>query len=233
LTTLRSGPGQPTPTIRPIGDEVGSGLDGAPPSVPTLQRRRNVSGAALGVLLIALCTFGIGTWARSVGHRTQVLVVARRVPAGSVIEAQDLTTAGVAAGRQVSAIPASAESQEVGKVARGDLVPGSLLERAEVGTGPAIPADASVVGLELKAGTFPTQIGAGATVEVVSTPAQGSTSTGGTVLAPRATVLSTGPDPNGAGTLVSIIVPADQASAIASAGASGAASLVMLPGTGG
>ncbi len=233
MTTLRSGSRQPGPTIRPIGNDIDSTLDGSRPSVPSLQRRRNLSGAALGVLLIAVCAFGIGTWASSVGHRTQVLVITRKVPAGSIIEAQDLTAAGVAADRQVSATPASAASQEIGKVARVDLVPGSLLERSEVGTGPAIPAGSSVIGLDLKAGAFPSEIGSGATVEIVSTPAQGGTVTGGAVLAQSATVLSVGADPNGTGTLISIIVPAGEASAIASAGAGGNVSLVMLPGAAG
>ena len=233
MTTLRSGSRQPGPTIRPIGHDIDSTLDDSRPSVPSLQRRRNLSGAALGVLLIAVCAFGIGTWASSVGHRTQVLVITRKVPAGSIIEAQDLTAAGVAADRQVSAIPASAASQEIGKVARVDLVPGSLLERSEVGTGPAIPAGSSVIGLDLKAGAFPSEIGSGATVEIVSTPAQGGTVTGGTVLAQSATVLSVGSDANGTGTLISIIVPAGEAPAIASTGAGGNVSLVMLPGAAG
>lgn len=233
MTTLRSGPRQPGPTIRPIGSDIDTALDGARPSVPSLQRRRNLSGAALGVLLIAVCAFGIGTWASSVGHRTQVLVLARHVPAGSVIQAQDLTTAGIAADHQVSAIPASAESQAIGKVARVDLVPGSLLERSDIGTGPAIPAGSSVVGLDLKAGTFPAEIGSGATVEVIETPTQSSTATSGTVLAQSATVLSVAADRNGTGTLVSVIVPSDQASAVASAGAGSNVSLVLLPGAGG
>jgi hypothetical protein len=192
-----------------------------------------LSGAVLGVLLIAVCAFGIGTWASSIDHRTQVLVVTRQVPAGAIIEAGDLTTTGVAAGHQVSAVPASAEYQDVGKVARVPLVPGSLLEKSEVGTSPAIAAGSSVVGLDLKSGAFPTQVGAGSRVEVVSMPPQGSTAVGGTVLAQGAMVLSVVADPSGTGTLVSIIVPAGQASVVASAGAGGNVSLVMLAGAGG
>jgi SAF domain len=233
LTSLRTGPRRPGPSIRPIGSEADLLLDGARPSVPSLQRRRNLSGAALGVLLVAVCAFGIAAWASSVGHRVQVLVVAKEVPAGSVVQAGDLTAAGVAADRQVSAIPASAESEWVGKVARVDLVPGSLLERSELGAGPAIPAGSSVVGLHLKDGTFPAEIAPGATVEVVSTPAQGTTSGVGTVLVPTATVLSMSVDPSGSGNLVSVVVPAADASAVASAAAGDDVSLVMLPGTGG
>lgn len=233
MTSLRTGPRQPGPSLKPMGGDAGLLLDGSRPSVPSLQRRRNLSGAALGVLLVAMCAFGISAWASSVGHRVQVLVVVKEVPAGSVVQAGDLTAAGVAADRQVSAIPASAESEWVGKVARVDLVPGSLLERSELGAGPAIPAGSSVVGVDLKDGTFPAEIAPGATVEVVSTPAQGATAGGGTVLVPAATVLSMGADPNGSGSLVSVVVPAGDASAVASAAAGGDVSLVMLAGAGG
>jgi hypothetical protein len=198
-----------------------------------LQRRRNLSGAVLGVLLVAVCAFGIASWASTVGHRNQVLVVTRDVPAGSVIQAADLTTVGVAADHQVSAIPASAAPQEVGRVARVELVPGSLLERSQVGTGPAIPAGSSVAGLDLKSGAFPAEIGPGSEVEVISTPPQGGTSLAGAVLAQSATVMSVAASQDGTSTLFSIVVPANQASAIASAGAEGAVSLVMLPGAGG
>jgi hypothetical protein len=216
-----------------MGSEIDPRVDGARPAVPSLQRRRNLSGAVLGVLLVAVCAFGIASWASSVGHRTLVLVVTREVPAGSVIQAADLTAAGVSAGRQVSAIPASAEAQEVGRVARVELVPGSLLERSQVGTGPAIPAGSSVVGLDLKGGTFPAETAAGSAVEVISTPPQGNSSSTGAVLAQSATVLSVAADQDGTSTLISIVVPAGEASQIASAGAGGAVSLVMLPGAGG
>jgi hypothetical protein len=233
LTSLRTGPRRPGPSLKPMGGDAGLLLDGSRPSVPSLQRRRNLSGAALGVLLVAMCAFGISAWASSVGHRVQFLFVVKEVSAGSVVQAGDLTAAGVAADRQVSAIPASAESEWVGKVARVDLVPGSLLERSELGAGPAIPAGSSDVGLDLKDGTFPAELAPGATVEVVSTPAQGATAGGGTVLVPAATVLSMSADPNGSGNLVSVVVPAGDASAVASAAAGDDVSLVMLAGAGG
>ena len=146
--------------------------NGFGPSVPTLRRRRNVPGAVLGVLIVTVCAFAIGSWALSVNHRTQVLVVSRLVPAGSVIQASDLTASGVAAGHAVAAIPASASSQVIGKVALETLVPGSLVVRAEVGAGPQVPAGSSVVGLDLKPGMFPAALQVGDTVSVVATPAQ-------------------------------------------------------------
>ena len=142
-------------------------------------RRKNPPAVVLGVLLIAVCAFGIGAWALNVGHRTQVLVVTRPVPAGSVISASDLTTAGVAADHSVSGIPASAAGQVIGKVASDNLVPGTLLVRAEVGGGPSVPSGTSVVGLDLKPGLFPAALQPGDSVAVVSTPAQASSSSWG------------------------------------------------------
>jgi hypothetical protein len=181
----------------------------------------------LGVLLIAVCAFGIGAWALNVGHRTQVLVVARPVQAGSVISASDLTTAGVAADHNVSGIPASAASQAIGKVASDNLVPGTLLVRAEVGSGPSVPSGSSVVGLDLKPGMFPTSLQPGDSVAVVSTPSQASSSAGGTVIVNKATVFSSSASPDGTSTLISVVVPSAQSSAVAAAGAQGAVSLVL------
>jgi SAF domain len=233
LTSVSNGPRQITTTMRPIGEVPDPTVDGMGPTVAALHRRRNLSGAALGVLLVSVCALAIGTWASTVGHRTQVLVVTRAVPAGSVIQAADLTTAGVAADHRVAAIPASAEYQEVGKVASVGLVPGSLLERSQVGTGPAIRQGTSVVGLDLKGGAFPAEMAVGATVEVVSTPSQGASATAGTVLAASSTVLSMASDLTGAGTLISVAVPVGEAPSVTSAGAGEGVSLVMIPGAGG
>jgi hypothetical protein len=186
----------------------------------------------LGTLLVAVCTFGIASWALSVGHRTQVLVVVKAVPAGTMLTASDLAPVGVSADPQVSAVPASAEGQEIGKVANVALVPGSLLESSELGTGPTISPGTAVVGLDLKGGAFPSELSVGSTVEVIQTPSGNGVSTGGVVLAQNATVLSTASDPAGSGTLVAITVPSAEAAGIAAAGAAGDVSLAMLAGAG-
>ena len=200
--------------------------DGFGSPIPRL-RRKSPPAVVLGVLLIAVCAFGIGAWALNVGHRTQVLVVARPVQAGSVISASDLTTAGVAADHSVSGIPASAAGQVIGKVASDNLVPGALLLRAEVGGGPSVPSGSSVVGLDLKPGMFPTALEPGDSVAVVSTPSQAPSSNGGVVIVSKATVFSSRASSDGISTLVSVVVPSGQASAVAAAGAQGSVSLVL------
>ena len=217
---------KPAPALAPAA-QLGNGqsADGFGPPISQL-RRKNPPAVVLGILLIAVCAFGIGAWALSVGHRTQVLVVTRSVQAGSVISASDLTTAGVAADHSVSGIPASAASQVIGKVASDNLVAGTLLVRAEVGGGPSVPSGSSVVGLDLKPGLFPAALQPGDSVAVVATPSQGSSSGGGTVIVSRAIVFSSGGSPDGTSTLISVVVPSGQASAVAAAGAQGSVSLV-------
>jgi len=178
-------------------------------------------------LLVVVCAFGIGSWAASVGHRTHVLVVAHFVSAGSVIQSSDLTTVGISSDREVSAIPAAAAAQTVGRVAADNLVPGTLLVRAELASGPVVPAGSSLVGLALKPGMFPASLQPGDTVAVVATPAQTADSGAGSVLVANATVYSTGISPDGTSTLVSVVVPAADAAAVATAGAQGNVSLVV------
>jgi hypothetical protein len=215
------------PALAPAAQQGnGQSPDGFGSPIPQL-RRKSPPAVVLGVLLIAVCAFGIGAWALNVGHRSQVLVVARPVQAGSVISASDLTTAGVAADHSVSGIPASAAGQVVGKVASDNLVPGTLLVRAEVGGGPSVPSGSSVVGLDLKPGMFPTALEPGDSVAVVSTPSQASSSNGGAVIVSKARVFSSSAGPDGTSTLISVVVPSGQASAVAAAGAQGSVSLVL------
>jgi hypothetical protein len=231
LATPRTIPKLAGPDLAAIGQQNMSN-NRFGPSVPTLRRRRNVPGAVLGVLVVAVCAFGIGSWALSVGHRTQVLVVARFVPAGSVIQVSDLTTAGVSADHAVAAMPVAMSGQVVGRVVADNLVPGTLLVRAELSSGPQVPVGSSVVGLDLKPGMFPIGVQPGTTVSVVSTSVQSGTGSAGSVLVGTAKVFSTSLSPDGTSTLVSVVVPSSQAAAVATANAQGGVSLVMLPGPG-
>jgi SAF domain len=204
--------------------------NGFGPQIPVLRRRRNVPGAVLGALVVVVCAFAVGAWASSLGQRTAVLVVARDVPAGAVITASDLTSAGVAAGHNVTAIPASDSAQVVGRVAAERLAAGTLVVRAELATGPLVPAGSAVVGLALKPGMFPAALEPGDRTTVVITPAEsggGPGSSGGSVLVSGAAVSQMGTSPDGQSTLVSVVVPSSDAPAVAAAGAQGSVSLVV------
>ncbi|MHB1887252.1 MAG: SAF domain-containing protein, partial [Acidimicrobiales bacterium] len=115
------------------------------------------------------------------GGRVAVLAVAREVPVGAVISAEDLTVARVAPDAGLSPVPARLEPTVVGQVAAVELRPGSLLTRGEV-TSTTVPvAGQQLVGVRLRPGQMPARtVVAGMRVLVVATPGDFSgTSAGG------------------------------------------------------
>src|SRR5450759_1649299 len=78
-------------------------------------------GALLGVRLVA-----------TAGDRTGVVVLARDVPYGSVLTAEDLRVTQVSVDPTVATVPAERAPSVVGMTAAADLVAGSLLARAQV-----------------------------------------------------------------------------------------------------
>lgn len=220
----------PTTSPRLTAPSPPPSTNGFGPKMTVLRRHRNVPGAVLGALIVVVCAFAVGAWATSVGHRSQVLVISKDVPAGETVTAGDLTTAGVAADHSVVAIPAGDASQVIGRVAAERLVAGTLLVRAELAIGPQVPAGSSVVGLALKPGMFPAALEPGDRTAVVIIPAAATNGVGGssgTVLVQSATVSQLGTSPDGQSTLVSVVVPAADAASVAAAGAQGSVSLVL------
>jgi hypothetical protein len=208
---------------------------------PTLRRPRNLPGAVLGLLVVVVCALVVASLASSSGNRTEVLVVTRLVPAGSPVGAPDLAVTGVAAGSQVSGVPAGDLDQVVGQVATHDLVPGTLLVRAEIGPSAAVDRGGAVVGLAIKDGDLPASLGAGDHAEVMSTASSAGVAAGaagsdgavaapGTVLVPDAVVRSVAPAADGQSTLVSLSVPLTDAPLVAGANAAGTVSLVQVGG---
>jgi hypothetical protein len=188
------------------------------------------------VLIVVVCSLVVASLASSSGGRTEVLVVTRSVPAGTRVTGADLAATGVSAGPQVRGIRAAAAPSIAGDVATHDLVPGTLLVRSEITSGPPPDPGLAVVGLSVKDGDLPASLAAEDHVEVVSTPA---TSTGAAgqpsvdapaVLVADATVRSAGVGPDGQSTLVSLALPVAEAPAVAAANAGGQISLVLIGG---
>jgi hypothetical protein len=100
------------------------------------------------------------------------LAVSRDVPYGAAIGPNDLTVVHVNAAAGLQPIPASERDQVVGKHAATDLVPGTLLTRAQL-TDRAIPAPGEqLVGIELKPAQVPARtLEAGDAVVLVIVPA--------------------------------------------------------------
>jgi hypothetical protein len=134
-------------------------------------RHRSLPLAVTGALLVAGCALAFAlAWLRA-GDRTPVLALARTVAAGQVITSADLTVAHVSVQGPVTLIPAGQEAAVTGRAAAVGLSAGSLLTAAGLGAPPP-PAGQALLGVAVKAGQFPPGLAAGATVDVLATPAE-------------------------------------------------------------
>lgn len=219
-----------TSTGPPIGLEQKARILPSPPLAPLPKSRRRPALFALGACLMAVGVL-LGAWfVNGAGDRHSVLAVARAVPFGSVITADDLTRAQVSLDPAVATVSSADLSQIVGRVAATDLTPGSLLTRSQVtdlvppGRGQVLVAIA-VPALRMPAGSLQP----GDRVLVVDTPAaDGNPPT----LPPTtfaATVVRLGPaDLNGV-TVVDVTVATGDGPALAARSATGRIALVLQP----
>jgi hypothetical protein len=198
-------------------------------------RRRNAPLAVTGALLVAGCAVLFAAGWLQAGHRQPVLALARSVTAGQVLSPADLTVVRVSAAGPVSLLPAAQESAIVGRPAATTLPAGSLLTPAEIGAASPAPGQEKL-GVAVKVGQYPPDLSEGQIVDVLSTPAAGSTSasSGGADDAAlpvgRAVVLSVAAQASSPGvTVVELQMPQAFVPQVAAAAANGLISLVTLP----
>ncbi|MCL3862055.1 SAF domain-containing protein [Actinotalea sp. K2] len=146
---------------------------------PTRQRRRAglIAAAVLLALLGAMAATTIGA---RLSDRQDVLVLARDVPFGAPITADDVTVTSVAVEPEIDVITAGSLGDVVGSVAAGDLRAGGLIssgmlrETAPPETGQVL-VPIAVPAKRLPAGGLV----AGSRLEVVDTPTSRATAEGG------------------------------------------------------
>lgn len=194
--------------------------------------RRNHGRIAVGVLIIVLCVLGTVSLYSSAGERVNVLSVRRWVAPGQRITASDIGTTFVSTNSGVRMIPASGRARMVGRMAAVGLVPGSLLAPEQLRDGPQVLTGMAIAGATLKPGQYPVRLSAGDEVAVIETAPASAT---GTTASPkehgRAKVLDLVASGDASGSLnVSLIVPDDVATSVATAGAAGRLSLVVVGG---
>jgi hypothetical protein len=104
----------------------------------------------------------------SLGHPEEVFAVARSIPRGTTITADDLTSLALASGQRSPAISTSTPSEVIGKVTTVDLPKGSIVTPAAIAATQQIPAGRALVGLSLKSSQLPAEpLVAGNRVEIV------------------------------------------------------------------
>lgn len=231
---MSGAPVRTSPPLRPA--ETGGG-----PGVLRIQAapRRIALGSLIGGLLLVFATAiaFLVAWEHVGGG--PVLVAARDVAAGQVLQADDLRVSTVGGSGDVAFLPASQRAAEIGRPAAVDLVAGQPLVAADVGRALSqVGAGQAVVALALQAGAFPPALAAGDRVMVVDTGTATAASVGTAPAAPPPAVLATVLRVDDAGsalqgvqreTVVSLRVPAQSAAAVARSAAAGRASLAVLP----
>ncbi|ROQ65223.1 SAF domain-containing protein [Streptomyces sp. CEV 2-1] len=143
-------------------------------TTPPLKRERRWSVTALCVVLAVVAGLGAAAAVTSASDRTQVLAIARDVPAGQALTREDLTVAEVSADAHLSPVPTSDRARVIGKRPAVELRKGGLLTASQLSSGTGLGDDKQQVGVQVKRGQAPAgALAPGDKVLAVTTPAQG------------------------------------------------------------
>lgn len=196
--------------------------------LPVARRPRRPVAVAAGVLVLAASAALGGALAVRGDHTTAVLTLARPVTAGQQLAAADIAVAHLS-GSGVHGIAASYASALVGETVVATLPAGTLLTAPMVSHDSLPGAGQQVVAVALKPGAFPPDLAAGRSVSVLQVSPAGGGGVTPAVLVPAARVVLVDSESSTGVTLVSLVVDAGHALAVAQASASGGVSLSLLP----
>jgi len=155
-------------------------------------------------------------------------VATTAIPRGTVIEAEDLTTARINLDPVVAVLPASAADAVVGQRAALDVAAGGLLTPDVVREGSLPASGQSVVGVALKPEQAPGEtLLAGDRVRVVVTPGQDGEGPNGAPEFSAAEIVGIHHDAETGQTVVDLLVPHEEASLLAARIATGNVALVL------
>jgi hypothetical protein len=211
--------------------------NGAPPARPAIRtpvgqlptrERRPGYIALLVALIVGVAAVGAVLYSKA-GAKTPVVVVVREVAQGHPLQRADLSTVTVSG--DVTAIAGSGLSGVIGKTAAVELLPNTLLQRSMLTSAGPLASGQALVGVALGSGQLP----ADGVIQLPPKNAATGTAAGGTapqavVLVAGARVFSAHADPsNAGGTVVSLVVSAQESTEVAAASAAGLVALVQVP----
>jgi hypothetical protein len=237
-TRTHSPPAPQSPRRGQPADQAPSLRVGPPP------RQRRPALIAAAVLLVLVFAALNGALYLKAGQRTEVIAVAREVPAGRTLVVEDLKRVRITPDPNLHTIPVSAAADVVGKPAATNLLPGTLLTYQQIGASQVPAVGQAIAGLDLKGGQMPVpadQLQPGTVVRLVTTPGPGgggATSTGeggvggdaaGTVLVARAQVFSVAVSDTSDSIHVAVVVRQSALPAVLRAAAAGQVGIGVLP----
>jgi Flp pilus assembly protein CpaB len=220
---------------------VGPTASSSPPASPvsvSRPTRRRPSWVLIGSLLVGLAAL-LGAWVFAVtSEQVSVLVAAHDIEPGQVVDASDLRVVQIGASSDLRAIQSNQQDLILGKVARGPIPGGTVLNTdLFTGQGGAVPSGMVVVGAALDPGAVPSSLlRAGDEVNVLAAQ-RTTTGQSETATAPVATLLASGTvwsvettGSTSAGMWVSLVVPASAEGAVTQAAADGLLRLSLVGG---
>jgi hypothetical protein len=190
--------------------------DGGPLGVVGGRLRRRPALVWVGVAVVIASSVGFAAVLAQVGRRVPVLAVARSLPAGAVIRAEDLREVRLGVdGPADFVMPVADEDAVVGKTAVVPLVAGALLTPQEVGNRAGYPPSGKAqVSFAVDPGGLPAGLGAGQRVAVfpgapsaapTEQPGDGAKDNSGAGLVGTVTDV-TAPDRDSAASVVTVLV---------------------------
>lgn len=216
------------------GRELGPGVVATAGREAAVRRRRRPRLWAAGVVLVAVGGLGAAALVGQAGDRVEVLAVARPVPVGQTIEAEDLAVARVAADPALHPVPASQRSRVVGQAAAVELRPGTLLTAQDTTDAPVPATGEQLVGVAVRPGHLPAR-GVRPGDEVLLVPVPGdqgrAEDTTGAVAGdpiPARVVQAGPPDVDGVST-VDVVVSTAVGPRVAALASTGRVAVVLLP----
>ena len=210
-----------------LRDHQSARADITPPSSPRpdavhLRARRSPRLIALGVLAIVLGALGAAALYSMNTTVTSVIVVARDVVRGDVIEADDLATTDVPGSLQVDTLSSDRLHDVIGLSALSDLPAGSFPLQRHFGQEP-IPRGHALVGLRLAAGRLPSSaLPPGTRVQLIGLT-EGDDTVVDALMASSPVLLD-----DGSGHLLDVTVANDVAAAVAALAATDQLALISV-----
>jgi Flp pilus assembly protein CpaB len=143
-----------TTTIRRTPAASGPGVNGAAIKVAGAKGSR-VPWVALGLILVLTGALVFGMTVQRAGQRTPVVVAARDIDPGVVIEARDLRIVDIAIDGSASVIAGPRLGALVGRTATSRIPSGTVVSDGQFVEGSGVPAGRVVVGALLGPGGLP------------------------------------------------------------------------------
>lgn len=220
-----------------------NGVDPTSPTTPTRDvvslsqpTRRRPSWVLIGSLMVGVAGL-LGAWVfAATSERVSVMVAARDIEPGEIIDADDLRVIEIGSSSELRAVQPSQQELILGRAARGPI-PADTVLNTDLFTDrdQTVPTGMVVVGAALEQGAAPTaSLRAGDRVDVLGVVRTTGAPSDGT--GPAAQLISPGtvwaveqPATGSSSTLwVSIVVPAEAQGAVAQAAADGLVRLTLV-----